>query len=261
MKYIDSNALDNVAGRRLAPGDRFCFACHPEISCFNRCCRNLNLFLYPYDAARLRRALGVDSEQFLDQYVDVVLRKDDVFPEVLLKMADNDQRTCPFLTEKGCGVYMDRPDTCRHFPLERGLFFDAAAPKSRIIHYFRPPDFCMGRHEKAEWTVETWQADQQARTHDQMTVAWAELRRQFLSNPFGPAGMAGPKGKMAFMAAYNPDRFTEFVFNTRFLKKHKVPSSVVKKIRKSDRELLLFAFDYIRLFLWGRPSKRVRFKT
>ena len=28
---------------RLGPDDRFKFACHPGVSCFNRCCGDVNL--------------------------------------------------------------------------------------------------------------------------------------------------------------------------------------------------------------------------
>ena len=60
MKYIDEKDLNNLPGIQLKPGDSFAFRCHPDIACFNRCCRNLNLFLYPYDVIRLKGALGID---------------------------------------------------------------------------------------------------------------------------------------------------------------------------------------------------------
>ncbi len=40
---------------------------------FSLCCRNLNLFLYPYDVIRLKKGLEITSDQFLDKYVDIVL--------------------------------------------------------------------------------------------------------------------------------------------------------------------------------------------
>ena len=89
MKYIDAENLDRVPGRRLTAGDTFRFRCHPQIACFNRCCRNLNLFLYPYDVMRLKNCLQIDSDEFIEQHVDVVLREGHYFPEVLLRMAEN----------------------------------------------------------------------------------------------------------------------------------------------------------------------------
>ena len=101
MKIVRPEALSQISGRCLASGDRFRFRCHPGIGCFNRCCRNLNLFLYPYDVLRLKNCLGISSEQFIDRYVDIVLREGNSFPDVLLRMADDAEQTCPFLTDKG----------------------------------------------------------------------------------------------------------------------------------------------------------------
>jgi Fe-S-cluster containining protein len=70
------------------------------------------------------------------------------FPDVLLRMADNESKTCPFLSDAGCTVYPDRPDTCRTFPVEHGMLFTGPARRHReIVSFFRPPDFCQGQHE------------------------------------------------------------------------------------------------------------------
>lgn len=258
MKTIDEKDLNDLPGMRLKPGDSFSFSCHPGIACFNKCCRNLNLFLYPYDVIRLKAALGIDSDRFLDQYVDVVLRDFNFFPDVLLRMADNTQRTCPFLTDGGCAVYPDRPDTCRTFPVEQGLYFDAASGKNRPLHFFRPPDFCLGRHEETRWTVATWARDQQAQAYNKMTTHWAELKQLFQTDPWGGEGPEGPKARMAFMAAYNIDRFREFVFASTLLKRYKLKAALVKEIRTDDAALLKLGFDWIKLFVWGIPSRRIR---
>jgi Fe-S-cluster containining protein len=123
MKSIDPKQIDRLPGTPLKKNDRFNFRCHRDLACFNQCCRNLNLFLYPYDALRLKKSLGMDSDRFLEVHVDVVMREGNYFPDVLLRMADNESRTCPFLSEAGCSVYPDRPDTCRTFPVEHGMLF------------------------------------------------------------------------------------------------------------------------------------------
>jgi Fe-S-cluster containining protein len=148
MRYVDPQTLDQLPGTRLEENDTFAFRCHPAVACFNRCCRNLNLFLYPYDVLRLKKRLGVSSDRFLEHYVDVVLRDASFFPEVLLHMSADAEKTCPFLTPPGCSVYPDRPDACRTFPLEQGVLFDAAKNEARMVTFFRPPDFCMGQHEE-----------------------------------------------------------------------------------------------------------------
>jgi hypothetical protein len=250
--------MDHLPGRRIRSGERFAFHCGPELACFNRCCRNLNLFLYPYDALRLYRHLGIGSNEFIDRYTDLVLRPGHFFPEVLLRMADNAECTCPFLQNSGCGVYAHRPDTCRSFPVEQGEFFDAARELTEPIYLFRPPDFCLGRYESQEWTVEAWLADQEAQTYQEMTQLWAGVRRFFQNNPWGAEGFAGAKGRMAFMAAYNLDRFREFVFDSTFLKRYRVNSELVATLRQNDTALLKFGFEWIRFFVWGIASKIIR---
>jgi len=79
VKPIEIEEIDKLPGIRIEHGDSFCFRCHPEVECFNRCCRNLNLFLYPYDVLRLKQALEITSDAFLDQYVDIVMRPSNSF--------------------------------------------------------------------------------------------------------------------------------------------------------------------------------------
>ncbi len=258
MKYLDAEKIKDLAGCALERGDTFSFRCHPEVACFNRCCRNLNLFLYPYDVLRLKNCLGIPSGRFLDQYVDVVMRPDGHFPEVLLRMAENEEKTCPFLTPTGCSVYVDRPDTCRTFPVEQGSLYNAGTGKSRLVHFFRPPKFCQGQHETAQWTVGTWLGDQAAETHNRMTRAWSDVKRMFQSDPWQGEGPEGPRAKMAFMATYNIDEFQKFVFESSFFKRYKVKKDLRRKIAADEKALLLFGFEWLKLFIWGIKSKKIR---
>ena len=258
MKKTDISQLDSLPGKRIKPGETFKFQCHEQLACYNQCCRNLNLFLYPYDILRLKKQLKISSDQFLGTYVDVVLRKDNYLPDVLLKMADNQEKTCPFLSADGCLVYPDRPDTCRTFPIEQGAFFDAAKNKTSLIHFFRPPDFCQGQYQKKRWSTESWAMDQNAVLYNQMTARWAEVKRLFESNPWGNDGPYGSKGKMVFMAAYNIDEFREFVLHSTFLTRFKIKTGLIKKIKTSDIELLKLGFEWIKLMVWGKKSRIIQ---
>lgn len=261
MRYIDDpEHMEKLPGTPLAKGDRFAFRCHPDIGCFNQCCRNLNLFLYPYDVVRLKNRLGISSDAFLDRHVDVVMRPDNHFPEVLLRMADNAEATCPFLSGAGCEVYPDRPGTCRDFPVEHGVRFDADSGRSELIHFFRPPDFCLGKAEDRTWTLEDWAEDQEAESYNRQTLRWIEIKRLFIRDPWGPEGPNGQRARMAFMAAYNIDRFREFVFNSSFSKRFKVKPAALKRARIDDDALLAIGLAWIELFVWGKPSSILRQK-
>ncbi|RPH51890.1 MAG: YkgJ family cysteine cluster protein [Desulfobacteraceae bacterium] len=258
MKYIDIENPGSMPAGLLKEGEIFSFRCHSGLACFNKCCRNINLFLYPYDVLRLRNRLGISSDEFLDTYVDIVLRTSAFFPEVMLHMSDNPEKTCPFLTETGCSLYSDRPDTCRTFPVEQGIYHDAVNNKNKLIHFFRPPGFCLGQYEEKKWTAESWSKDQDASEHNKMTAMWAELAGLFQNNPWEEEGTNGPKAKMAFMAVYNIDRFRDFIFKSSFLKRYVVKYELLTKIKNNDLELLKFGFVWVKYFLWGTRSKVIR---
>jgi hypothetical protein len=258
MKYVDIERDDSILAKRLQGDEVFSFRCHEGLQCFTKCCRNLKLFLYPYDVLRLRNQLNMSSDQFLDTYADLVLSESNHFPDVLLRMAENDQRTCPFLNQSGCTVYSDRPDTCRTFPLEQGVMFRGQKGKATDVYFFKPPDFCLGQHEPHEWTTQSWAEDQDAVIYHGMTARWAEVKRLFQSNPWGAEGPYGPKAKMAFMATYNLDKFRDFVFNSTFLKRYKVKKALAKKIETDDVELIKFGLGWVKFFVWGIKAPYLR---
>ncbi|MBW1741495.1 MAG: YkgJ family cysteine cluster protein [Deltaproteobacteria bacterium] len=260
MKYIDAEARNELLNKKLEEDEVFSFQCHEGLACFTRCCRNLNLFLYPYDVLRLKNRLNMSSDQFLDTYVDIVLRESNFFPDVLLRMSENEERTCPFLDESGCTVYLDRPDTCRTFPLEQGILFQGLAGKATDVYFFKPPDFCLGQYEPQEWTSESWAQDQDAVFYHKMTAKWAEVKALFRSDPWGQEGPYGPKAKMAFMATYSLDKFREFVFNSTFLRRYKVKSDVLRKIKTDDVVLMKFGFGWVKFFVWGMKVPYLRLR-
>jgi uncharacterized protein len=260
VRSIDSKDIQKLPGRQIGAGQRFHFRCHADLACFNRCCRNLNLFLYPYDLLLLKNHLEMTAEAFLDAYVDVVLRPDNAFPDVLLRMRKDAEHTCPFLTAAGCAVYPARPDTCRTFPVEKGALFQEASKRPEMVSFFRPPAFCLGQHETQEWDLAGWAEDQEAGVHNRMTAEWAAIKRLFMQDPWGAEGPGGPRARMAFMAAYNLDSFRSFVFESSFLKRYRVKPALVRKLRRNENALLSFGFEWIKLFVWGLPSSQMRLK-
>ena len=80
MKSIKPEAISRLPGIPLKKTDTFNFRCHKDLACFNQCCRNLNLFLYPFDVLRLSKCLDMDSDRFLETHVDVLLREGNYFP-------------------------------------------------------------------------------------------------------------------------------------------------------------------------------------
>jgi uncharacterized protein len=62
------------------------------------------------------------------------------------------------------------------------------------------------------------------------------------------------------MAAYNLDRFRDFLFASTFFKRYRVKPELKRKLRTSDQELMVFGFEWIKFFVWGIQSKQIRVK-
>ena len=258
MKYIELDDSQGLPEGAIDDDTLFSFDCNPGVSCFNLCCHNLNLFLYPYDVIRLKQHLALSSDAFLEKHVDVVLRAGCFFPEVLLSMAEIPEKPCPFLSPSGCSVYPHRPEACRMFPIEQGLLYEAKTRRNREIHYFKPPGFCQGSKGRKQWTSSAWIQDQGAEDYNRMTQRWSELMRLFRSDPWSGEGPNGKRGKMAFMAAYNMDAFREFVFKSSFLKRYRIASALLDKAGTDDVELLKIGMAWIKRFVWGKASPLLR---
>ncbi|MFA6890676.1 MAG: YkgJ family cysteine cluster protein [Sphaerochaetaceae bacterium] len=77
------------------------------------------VFLSVEDVDRLAKRFGMERETFLAAYCRVT--EETGFFYSLLEKTDND---CIFLTEKGCGVYEDRPLQCRTYPFWKRIMKD-----------------------------------------------------------------------------------------------------------------------------------------
>ncbi len=75
--------------------------------------------LTPYDVLRMKRSLGIDSSEFLEQYTLRLQNAEQKFPIVILKMEEQSKR-CPFLNEKGCGIYRRPSVGLPHVPAGPG---------------------------------------------------------------------------------------------------------------------------------------------
>ena len=237
---------DQLCGpdRLMTWDDEFCFRCHPEIDCYNACCRDVTIFLDPLDVIRLRKLLGINSTAFLETYTHRLIAQTTGMPAVALKMSEDEAKTCPFVTERGCSVYDGRPYSCRLYPLdtEDGIEFKAVVP----------PDVCHGLRESEEWTVERWRKEQGLYEYDD-----PDHNLKDVMNPdrTWDSKIADPRMQdMILMALYDPDRFREFVFKSSFLRKFTVDDDILENIRKDDVALLYFAGQWLRFALFGKKG-------
>ncbi|MHC4860287.1 MAG: YkgJ family cysteine cluster protein, partial [Planctomycetota bacterium] len=152
---------------RLTKEDTFQFACHPGVSCFGECCGDVNIVLTPYDVLRLKNRLGLGSGEFLEQHTIIPFSKEQKLPAPLIKMRDDEKKTCPFLVDAKCTVYEDRPWACRMYPL--GFAAPGAGAEGEKEFYFLLDEAgCMGHQEEKLQTVHEWIADQGIEEYDGM---------------------------------------------------------------------------------------------
>ena len=234
----------------------FNFRCHPGVSCYTRCCRKLELFLYPYDIIRLKNRLGLDSEEFLRRHAGVVAGANPLFPSVILRMRDDEEHTCPFLGDEGqgCLVYSDRPSACRTYPLERAGSRDFSAGRPEEFYFLTRHEYCLGHQEAQGQTVSEWLRDQRLLDYNLMDDLWAEVDTMFAGNPWQGEGAAGPRQQMAFMVCYHIDGFRRLAREQGLLSQFKLSRAEVKACETDDEALLKFGFKWLQMWLAHRPT-------
>ncbi|MGD9123992.1 MAG: YkgJ family cysteine cluster protein [Desulfarculaceae bacterium] len=234
--------------------DGFRFACHPEVPCFNQCCRKLNLVLTPYDVLRLRRNLGLSSEDFLNRHTEVKPGQNG-WPQVWLMMNQDDpERTCPFLTESGCSVYLDRPGACRAYPLGRATR-GGTGPQQEDFFLVKE-DHCRGFEQGSNWTPETWSESQGLKEYNEVNDLFLPLITR--QPPDSDPGIITKKMQMFFMACYNQDAFRAFVSQSRFGRLLAIPKARLHAAVDDDLELLRLGFDWLRFAIFGESVMEIR---
>ncbi len=233
-------SLQQVPGKQqltpiLAADSRFHFACHEDLPCFTQCCRNVNIYLTPYDVLRLRRATGMASGEFLQKYTRHFLAKVTHVPVVQFDL-EPDTLRCRFLSDDGCQVYDDRPWACRMYPL------DLVPGKPDHYQVMVAADRCFGLLERREWTVREWLEVQGVAPYEAMERAYhAVMPDRFQSGQQLNPGI----GKLLFLA-YDLDRFTEIIADERLRRFYDIDQTTLKEAREDDERLLQLAFRYIR---------------
>jgi Fe-S-cluster containining protein len=237
----------------------FRFACHPGVQCYMSCCRKLDLILYPYDIIRLKNRLQISSEELLRNHTRLGPSTHPYFPAVMLLMSDNEEQTCPFLNERGCSVYEDRPTACRTYPLERAVDRNPGHKGPSEFYFMTSHPYCLGHNEETEWTVKNWLRDQQVHEFNAINDLWAEVDTLFSHNPWQGEGVAGSRQQMAFMVCYNIDGFRSYIKQTGLLEQFKLNRTRIQLISNDDETLLKFGFEWLKHVLAGSgPLKRRR---
>lgn len=240
--------------KRLYLDDQFTFRCGQDLDCFTHCCSDVAIVLTPYDVLRMKRALKMDSSEFLEKYTILPFTKDQKVPVVLLNMSGEGKR-CPFASANGCAVYANRPWACRMYPL------GVAEPKNpnpedKRFYFLLKEDICHGHEKGRAMTVREWIENQGIEEYDMMGASFKDL----MLHDFWEKGetLTPRKMEMYHMALFDIDRFRRFVFESSFLEKFIVDEARVEAMREDDEELLDFAAQWLRFSLFGDKTMKMK---
>lgn len=241
-----------VVPTKFEPDSKFRFRCYPGISCFTRCCRNIEILLTPFDVIRMKQHLGMPSTLFLEKYTYYKIDDKTTQPLLFLKLTEDEQHLCPFVDEeKGCTIYEDRPGACRYYPIgqatHRRMDENNEEPENAEWYVMVREDHCRGFEEDREWTIQEWREDQGAALYDDANREWKNI---MLKQDIPKDKVEQKRQQMFYMASYDIDSFRLYVLTSRFLEIFDVDPETLEKIKVDDVELMHFAVRYLK-FVFG----------
>jgi uncharacterized protein len=242
--------------KHMVPLDKkmFSFLCHRDLACFTTCCKNVDIYLFPYDIIRIKNSIGVDSEKFIRNNTYLVKGNNPFFPSVMMKLTNDDRKACPFLTKDGCSVYNDRPSSCRTYPLERAVSRDSRKIPPDDFYFLTNHHYCHGHRENRMFSVKEWIRYQKIDAFNMMNDLWAEIDSIFMTNPWRGEGSGGPKQQLAFMICYNIDTFRKYASDNKVLDQFRLSRDQKRRIETDDSELLRFGFQWLKFLLKGKSN-------
>ncbi len=198
--------------RELGPEDEIVFACHPGVPCFNKCCYDVHLVLSPYDFLRLRLALELSPQDFIERYGEAYIGEVTQLPVVAVYMNPHDF-ACPFLRPEGCSVYPDRPSPCRTYPLARYLREDPETGEVREIYRIIRETHCKGHYEKRPIRIRDFIAEQGLEPYLRFNDLFGKVVAQRQRHAETP--LTADQLDLIFLACYDLPRFREEILAGR----------------------------------------------
>ena len=249
----DGDGAGPPAGTKwLAAENPFPFLCQPDRECSRKCCRGA-ILLTPYDVLRLKKRLGMQSGDFLREYVQICVDKRIPVPSLFLR--PNAGGECRFLGAQGCAVYADRPWACRLYPLGFAVSKDPASGQGQQRYFLLPQQEGCSGAEMPEQTVQQWLDTQETEAYERWGAQFKEL---VLHQRMKPENLSPMKTEMWFTACYDLDRFREFVLGSTLLQRFEVDDDLVEEMRYDDEELMRFALQWLRFSVFGEQTMQPR---
>lgn len=227
----------------------FSFSCHPGVSCFTECCRQLDLALTPYDVLRLKNRLQMHSGSFLEQYVIIEWDERLMFPQCYLTMVDDGRASCVFVTPQGCKVYEDRPGACRAYPVGRGASRSDDLQKITEHYILVKEPHCRGFAEPTTQTPQEYLVDQGLDNYSRFNDAiMSLLQHEKIQQGFRPNRK---QLDQYILALYNLDQFRQEINDERISMRRALTSDEQKGVDGDDEQLLLLGVSWLKQKFFG----------
>lgn len=228
--------------KRIEKEETFHFACHPAVSCFTDCCRQLELALTPYDVLRLKKGCGLHSEEFLDRYVIIEQEEHETFPRFYLTMVDDGRASCVFVSDAGCTLYQDRPGACRAYPLGRAAIRQADDTMEEFFVLLQE-SHCQGFHEQQEQNGTTYSTEQGLTIYNRFNDAVAAILQHDQIRQ--GKRLSENQIEQFILALYNLDQFRTLLFAGQLPGTTQLDDTTRHRLA-DDEELLLYAIDWLK---------------
>ncbi|MEA3410258.1 MAG: YkgJ family cysteine cluster protein [Pseudomonadota bacterium] len=239
-----------VKPAQLTLDSEFRFNCHPGISCFNECCKNIDIVLTPYDIVRLKRRLDLRAGELVARYTTPFEMDFHGLPG--LKLATKPKSSaCVFLQESGCSVYEDRPAACRYYALGNMGVRSKDASSVEDVYFVVKEPHCKGHEEPLTQTVREYREGQGADAYDEMNREWRDIIIKKRSS--GPTvGAPSERSMQLFdMCSYDMDSFREFLQSPGFQSIFDLPEDESRALLDDENKLLRFSFRFLKQVLFG----------
>ena len=237
----------------LTGSTRIRFRCYKGISCFNACCRKADVTLAPYDVLRLKKRLGMSSEEFLKKYTVPFRMDQDGVPG--LKMRTDEEGVCIMLDgDNGCSVYEDRPTVCRYYPLALLNMRAKGSSEARENYTLVREEHCKGHLEDREIGIDDYRVEQGCKEYDDHNRGWYQL---ILKKKSAGPGVGRPSEmslQLFFMASYNLEMLRRFVLSDNFRKTYRLNDIFYEAVEGDDLILMDFGFQLMRQVLFGERT-------
>ncbi len=241
-----TNLPDTV--RQLGNDEQFAFNCHPGVTCFTVCCRELELALTPYDVLRLKNRLNVSSSTFLDRYVIIEKDPKEPFPRFYLTMVDDGRASCVFVSEKGCTVYEDRPGACRAYPVGRGAR-QKQSGRIEEIHVLLQEPHCRGFSESKNHTAKNYITEQELSVYNESNDAvMTLLQHDKIKQGFMPSKEQLDRFTLAL---YDLDNFRTYLSSSDFTPNPEYGMDDTLALSGNDEKLLQLGIRWLQIELFG----------